>query len=63
MKAVVCEMCGSRDVIKKDGYYVCQSCETKYTPEEARKLIVEGVVKIDNSPFCFRLYIDKPYKL
>lgn len=49
MKAVVCEMCGSRDVIKKDGYYVCQSCETKYTPEEARKLIVEGVVKIDNS--------------
>ena len=56
MKALVCEMCGSHDIIKRDGYYVCQSCETKYTPEEARKLFVEGTVKIDNSDRLNNLY-------
>lgn len=56
MKALVCEMCGSHDIIKTNGYYVCQSCETKYTPEEARKLIVEGTVKIDNSDRLTNLY-------
>ena len=51
MKAIVCEMCGSQDLIKQDGYYVCQSCGTKYDPEEAKKLMVEvsGSVKVDNT--------------
>ncbi len=51
MKALVCEMCGSQDLIKQDGMYVCQSCGTKYDPEEAKKLMVEvsGSVKVDNS--------------
>ena len=49
MNPIKCEMCGSNDVIKKDGYYVCEACGTKYTVEEARKLLVEGTVKIDNS--------------
>lgn len=51
MKALVCEMCGSQDIIKQDGMYVCQSCGTKYDPEEAKKLMVEvsGSVKVDNS--------------
>ena len=40
MKAIVCEMCNSRDLIKQDGLYVCQSCGTKYTVEEAKKLFV-----------------------
>ena len=50
MKAIVCEMCGSQDLIKQDGYYVCQNCGTKYDPEEAKKLLVEvsGSVKVDN---------------
>ena len=51
MKAMVCEMCSSHDLIKQDGMYVCQYCGTKYTVEEARKLLVEGTVKIDNSDF------------
>lgn len=45
MKAIVCEMCASNDVVKQDGFYVCQSCGTKYTPDDAKKLMVE----IDNS--------------
>lgn len=42
-----CEICGSNDIIKSDGVYICQHCGTKYTVEEARKLI--GVVEIDKS--------------
>ena len=55
MKQLVCEMCGSNDLIKQDGVFVCQSCGCKYTVEEARKLMVEGTVevkgtvKVDNS--------------
>lgn len=51
MKAIVCEMCSSHDVVKQDGMYVCQSCGTKYSTEDARKLMVEvsGTVKVDNS--------------
>ena len=53
MKAFVCEMCNSQDLVRQDGFYVCQSCGTKYTIEEAKKLMVEieGAVKIDNSDF------------
>lgn len=51
MKALVCEMCGSQDLVKTDGMYVCQNCGTKYTVEEAKKMMVEGTVKIDNSAF------------
>ena len=55
MKRLTCEMCGSTDIIKQDGVYVCQSCGTKYSVEEARKLMIEGTVevkgtvKIDNN--------------
>ena len=57
MQALVCELCGSNDIVKQDGYYVCQHCGTKYTPEEARKMMIEGTVevagtvKVDNSSF------------
>ena len=47
MKQLTCEMCGSTDLMKQDGLYICQSCGTKYTVEEARKLM--GVVKIDKT--------------
>ncbi len=56
MKALVCEMCNSQDLVKQDGMYVCQSCGTKYTVEEAKKLLVEGTVKIDNSEELKNLY-------
>lgn len=56
MKAIVCEMCSSQDMVKQDGFFVCQSCGTRYSLEEARKLMVEveGAVKIDNSDFVRR---------
>ena len=51
-------MCGSQDLIKQGGYYVCQNCGTKYDPEEAKKLMVEvsGSVTIDNTKKLENLY-------
>ncbi len=47
MQAMKCEICGSNDIVKQEGIYVCQHCGTKYTVEEAKKLI--GTVKIDKA--------------
>lgn len=47
MKALSCELCGSNDIIKQNGLYVCQHCGTKYTVDEARKLV--DTVRIDRS--------------
>lgn len=55
MNELICEMCGSNDIVKQDGLYVCQSCGTKYSAEEARKMMsggtveVEGTVRIDRA--------------
>ena len=55
MNRLICEICGSTDLIKQDGVFVCQACRCKYSIEEARKMMVEGTVeivgtvKIDNS--------------
>ena len=49
MKAIKCEMCGGNQLVKADGYYTCQSCGTKYTTEEAQKLIVETHIDISGS--------------
>ena len=62
MKALKCEMCGSNDVVKQEGLYVCQNCGTKYTVEEAKKMMIEGTVdvqgtvKIDSSSELQNLY-------
>ena len=47
MKAIVCELCGGNELLKDSGVFVCQHCGTKYTLEEARKLIVEGTVSVN----------------
>lgn len=49
MKALVCEMCNSPHLVKKDGMYVCENCGTRYTVEEARKLMIEGPVDVSGS--------------
>lgn len=63
MQKIVCELCGSNDLIKQDGMFVCQHCGTKYTLEEAKKLILEGnvdvsgsTVKVDSSEELNNLY-------
>lgn len=62
MKALTCEMCGSTNLLKQDGVFVCQSCGTKYSVEEAKKMMVEGTVdvkgtvKVDTSGELKNLY-------
>lgn len=62
MNELICEMCGSNDIVKQEGLYVCQSCGTKYSVEEARKMMagetveVEGTVKIDTTSELDNLY-------
>lgn len=62
MKPLTCEMCGSTNILKQDGVFVCQSCGTKYSVEEAKKMMVEGpvsvegTVKIDTSSELKNLY-------
>lgn len=57
MKKLTCEMCGSTDLIKDGGVFVCQTCGCKYSVEEARKMMIEGTVdvrgtvQVDNSAF------------
>jgi len=41
MKQLVCEMCGGKDLIKQDSVFVCQNCQTKYSVEEAKKMMIE----------------------
>lgn len=49
MKAMQCELCGSTDILKDGDYFVCQNCGTKYTPENAKKMMVEGVVQVEGT--------------
>lgn len=64
MKAMVCEMCNSNDLLKQDGMFVCQSCGTKYSVEEAKKLMIEGTVdvqgtvKVDNTAFVEKYLVN-----
>lgn len=58
MKQIVCEMCNSSDFLKRDGVFVCQHCGCKYSVEEAKKMMIEGIVdvsgstvKVDNTSF------------
>jgi hypothetical protein len=63
MKKLACEMCGSIDLIKQDGLFVCQNCGTKYSVEEAKKMMIEGTVevtgtvKVDNLEKKSNLYV------
>lgn len=56
MKQLTCEMCGSTELIKQDGVFVCQTCGCKYSVEEARKMMVEGTVRVDNSEKIAKYY-------
>ena len=46
MKRLTCEMCGSTDMIKENGVFVCQACGCKYSVEEAKKMMIEGAVDV-----------------
>jgi tetratricopeptide (TPR) repeat protein len=49
MKAMQCELCGCADIVKDGDFFVCQGCGTKYTPENAKKMMVEGIVQVEGT--------------
>ena len=49
MKQLTCEMCGSTELVKQDGFFVCQTCGTKYSVEEAKKMMIEGTVDVQGT--------------
>lgn len=57
MKQLTCEMCGGTELIKQDGVFVCQNCGTKYSVDDAKKMMIEidgtvevtGTVKVDHT--------------
>jgi len=51
MKQIVCEMCGGKELIKQDGVFVCQNCGSKYSIEEAKKMMVtiDTSAKLENA--------------
>ena len=46
MKAIQCKVCGSSELTKKDGVFVCDYCGTKYSLDEVRKMMIEGTVEV-----------------
>lgn len=42
-------MCGSTDIVRQNGVFVCQSCGTKYSVEDAKRMMVEGKVDVSGS--------------
>ena len=64
MKRLTCEMCGSTDLVKQDGFFVCQTCGTKYSVEEAKKMMIEGTVEVQGTVKVDRSdNIEKVYQL
>lgn len=44
-----CELCGATDIVKDGDFFICQSCGMKYTPESAKKMMVEGIVQVEGT--------------
>lgn len=58
MKKLQCESCGSVDLIEQDGFFVCQACGVRYSPQEAEKKTSEfcGTIETDTSKELENLY-------
>nr|MCR5662071.1 hypothetical protein [bacterium] len=46
MNKIVCEMCGSAELLKKDGVFVCQHCGLQYSVDDVKKMMIEGTVEV-----------------
>ena len=42
-------MCGSTDLLKQNDVFICQTCGTKYSVEEAKKMMIEGTVDVQGT--------------
>jgi len=58
VQRITCEVCGSNDLLKSDGVFVCQYCGCKYSLEEVKHRMVEltGPVKVEGINNADSLY-------
>lgn len=49
VQALICELCKGNSFSKLDDFFQCDFCRTKYSLEQAQKLMVEGTVTVDRS--------------
>ena len=49
MKKIVCEICGSANIVKQDGNFVCQDCGIKYSASEVKALMKETEEKPEDN--------------
>ena len=58
MKKIVCELCEGTQFVKENGMFICQSCGTKYSTEEVKKMMKE--VEGDSQPVSVRNTTSEP---
>ena len=39
MKKIQCELCGGKNIVKENEFFICQDCGAKYTLEQAKKML------------------------
>lgn len=44
---IKCEVCGSNNIIKQDGSFMCQSCGIRYSLDEIKKMLQNGLQSSD----------------
>lgn len=49
MKQLTCEICGSTEIAKLDGFFVCQACGIKYSTEEVKKLLLDRPANVQRA--------------
>lgn len=49
MKLLKCEVCGSTELTKKEGVFVCDYCGAKYSLEEVRSMFDKGKMDVSGS--------------
>ena len=49
MKLLKCEVCGSAELTKRDGLFVCDYCGAKYELEEVQKMAISGKTDVSGS--------------
>ena len=52
VKALICQMCNSPDLICQDGIWVCQSCGTKYVNEATTRSAPQFAPRMNELIFC-----------
>lgn len=46
MNRLICEACGSNNIIKSNGLFVCESCGCKYTIDEVKDIVMNVNINV-----------------